>query len=255
MPTENSIEQMLKQLRLEYVHELPSRIDSIENLVVTGPLSETYEDVYRHIHSMKGSAGTHGLQIISTICHHLETQLTEFNKLQKLDTKEAQNHCLAYLDLLRNCIEQIEQGKSSFSSIEKKLAELEASQTTDKYEILVVEPSRMQMQFIRQTLSGYPVTIHEYTNGFKALESLLIKKYHILITALETELLNGEALIAATRLSKSRSADIYTILLTSKSLNIQNSDVAPHKIINRDMKTSEQIEQVVGQYIHNSNKT
>ena len=46
---------------------------------------ESFEDLFRRVHSLKGIGGTHDLRIITTICHKLEDQLTDANAERRFD--------------------------------------------------------------------------------------------------------------------------------------------------------------------------
>ena len=63
------------------------------------------------------------------------------------------------------------------------------------------------------------------TDGFQALENLLINKYDLLISSLETPRLNGDALVAALRLVHNFNKDIDVFLITSRARDkITNPD-------------------------------
>lgn len=101
----DTAQQILLQLRETFLEELPDRCDDIEDGILA--LSEDtdgehFQRLYREVHSLKGSAGTHGVQPISTICHQLEDSLTDAAN-NASHTPERIDIYLLYLDLIRRC--------------------------------------------------------------------------------------------------------------------------------------------------------
>ena len=67
-PDLNKAQRLLRELRISFLIDMPDRLDEIESLVLnleqdqrssqtTGPV---YDELYGNLHSIKGSAGTHG---------------------------------------------------------------------------------------------------------------------------------------------------------------------------------------------------
>ena len=72
----DTFQQMLLQLRKTFLEDMPEKLDRLESLLLeiekNGDGGEVFNELYRIVHSLKGSGGTHGLHIITTICHQLE---------------------------------------------------------------------------------------------------------------------------------------------------------------------------------------
>ena len=63
------MQKMLRQLRATFLDELPERLDRLDNLLLDieklgAATGEEFNELYRGVHSIKGSGGTHGLHII-----------------------------------------------------------------------------------------------------------------------------------------------------------------------------------------------
>jgi chemotaxis protein histidine kinase CheA len=75
----DAIQALLHQLKLTYIGELPDRFDHIGNQILSleqkGYSQEHYNELFRQVHSLKGSGGTHELHIITSICHLMEDYL------------------------------------------------------------------------------------------------------------------------------------------------------------------------------------
>ena len=237
----NPAQEILEQLKKEYIDELPSKIEEIETLVIGLDKQDNYEEIYRLVHSLKGSGGTYGLQIITVICHQLESYMESQFEAGEINEKHCIDHCLKYLDLLVKTQREASKRNEKFNNIEKLLSNLSNSNLSNKFSALVLESSKMQMNLIKQSLSSVPVLIDFNNNGLVALELLLHKKYDIVITGMELGELNGEALISAIRLSKSINKDVKAILLTTKSIDNPNRRTDPNKIILRSTSQSEEL--------------
>lgn len=231
-------QQMMLQLRQSYLAELPERINELEQLALdlklAGNFVQQYDELYRKTHSLKGGAGTYGLQIISTICHQLEGTLTSIaNDSSKADDNFI-DRCIAYFDLMRSAIRGAMQGKTSFPEIETALTEMRADVSVKRLAALLVEHSRMNSTLYLGTLKDLPIAFTVADSGYAALGLLLHGHYDLLITGNETPLLNGLALVTAIRLNQGMNHDICAILLTSSaSLQIPR-EAQPLIVINRD---------------------
>lgn len=86
MNDSKKMEDLLDSLRVEYLSNIPEKLDNLENLVLEmdkdKEQKEAKKELFRHIHSMKGSAGSYGHQFISTVCHYWEDMM-ESMRLQK----------------------------------------------------------------------------------------------------------------------------------------------------------------------------
>ena len=120
------IQDVLQKMRINYVANLPRQLDSLEALVMALEKCESYEDryedLYRAIHSLKGTAGTYGIPIITTICRPFEDYLTATLEDGSGASDEQMTACMRFIDLLRRASHQVATGKDSFPEIEASLA-------------------------------------------------------------------------------------------------------------------------------------
>jgi chemotaxis protein histidine kinase CheA len=240
--------RMLAQMRSAYLAELPQRLADTEALVLeadkTADFAELYETLYRNVHSMKGSAGTHGLHIISAVCHNLEDMLTEVSADQSKVNQDVINNWLGYLDLLDKARQRLENGEDNFADIEQTLDELRYTSPEVKYTALMIEPSAMYAQMCEQVFTAHGVNIAYASDGYEALGRLLSEPFDILITSMQIPRLGGLALVGALRMSSGRNSQIKSVILTTESGIDCKRDTDPDHVVEKNNKMLEQLEQV-----------
>ncbi len=240
--------RMLAQMRSAYLAELPQRLADTEALILeankTADFAELYESLYRNVHSMKGSAGTHGLHIISAICHNFEDMLAEVSGEQSKINQAVINNWLTYLDLLDKARQRLEHGEDNFADIQQALDELRCSSPEIKYKALMIEPSAMYAQMCEQVFSAHGVNFAYANDGYEALGRLLSEPFDILITSMQLPRLGGLALIGALRMSSSRNNQIKSVILTTRSNIDCKRDIDPDHVVEKNNKMAEQLEQV-----------
>lgn len=120
------IEEVLQKMRLAYIKNLPRQLDNMEALILQLKKGEdfpsSYETLYRAIHSLKGTAGTYGVHIISTICHPFEDYLKANLKDGSGASDQQISTCLNFTGLMRNTVRLVASGRESFPEIEASLA-------------------------------------------------------------------------------------------------------------------------------------
>jgi chemotaxis protein histidine kinase CheA len=174
----------------------------------------SFAELYRGVHSLKGSGGTHGLSIITTLCHQLESYLSETDAKHGFDTAFA-SRSLAYVDLLRRVELIAQQTSPNYSAIESDLETLRQAGLQSRKTGLIAESSPMMAALYQQALGKMPLQLTLVDNGLAALERLLQEHYDFVIVGREVKELNGIAMIVALRSSQVRNQNIPAILVSS----------------------------------------
>lgn len=251
----DAFQQMLLQLRDTFLDEIPEKLDRLDQLLVAMEKrvdSDSFSEFYRIIHSLKGSGGTFGFHIITTICHQLEDLLNTTEGGAKY-TPELIAISLNYVDLLRMSIEQIHAGNTGFPEIEEQLGKLRKQLSQKKLSVLLVDNSKLSTKIYLQILSELPVQTVVMTDGIFALMRAITEPFDLIITTNEISMLNGVALIGALKLSDSKSRNTKTILITSnKSLAATRNRAtdADYTVI-KDAKLAQNLADTVKQALFN----
>lgn len=210
--------QMLLQLRNNFLDEMPEKLDRLDQLLVAMEESEgdseLFNEFYRIVHSLKGSGGTHGLHIITTICHQLEDLLNSTTGGAKFPPA-LMAASFDYIDLLHTALELIRAGDTSYPKIEERLLDLRKQISQKQFTALIVDDSKLLTQIYLETLKEFPVRTVAMPDGHAALLRALTEPFELLITTNEIPVLNGRALIGALKLSLSNNRNVKTILVTS----------------------------------------
>lgn len=241
----NAAQKLLTELRSNYIRDLPAQFDEVEELVMSmgdsDGIRSAYEDLYRRVHSLKGTAGTYGLQIITAICHQLEDYLNQVSSHPDKESGNFLDTALQFVDLLRKTQEDISKGQTSFPDIEAALGVIKSGLTQKTYSGLIIDSSRTGVDMALQLLSDSPIHFSVATDGLTALERLLSEPFDILITGMQIPRLNGAALISAVRMSAGLNSHIKSLLISSSTLPNLTKNIEPDRIMPRDANFMEQL--------------
>lgn len=242
----DTFQKMLLQMRVAFLDEMPEKLDRLENLLFAmeknSAESEKFNEFYRIVHSLKGSGGTHGLNIITTICHQLEDLLNTTDGGKKY-TPALFSASLKYVDLLRMAREQFRAGNESFPQIEAQINQLRKQLVRKLFTVLLVDNSRLSTNLYLEILSELPLRIATMNDGLNALRRVLTEHFDLIVTTNEIPVLNGIGLIGALKLSDNQSRHIKTILITSNKefANIKNRHIDPDYILIKDEKLAQNL--------------
>jgi chemotaxis protein histidine kinase CheA len=218
-----NFQALLQGIRERFLDELPERCDSFDNLILSLEKSPddraAFSELFRGVHSMKGSGGTHGLAVLTTICHQLENLLTEASDAHDFGEVFA-SRALAYVDLMRRVEIYGRKANPDYTDIEVNLEKLRQSRLKSRKAGLIAESSAVMTSIYQQALDGMPVQLSMVDNGLTALERLLREPFDFVVVGRELKELNGIALIAALRASQSVNRDIPVVLVSSNHAGI-----------------------------------
>ena len=238
---------MLAGLRKNYLQDLPSHIDELEGLLINlerkGFDLEICRELYRRVHSLKGSGGTFGLHVLSDVCHPFEDLLSGLlERTQSLQGGFTET-ALKYVDLLRHVHRNYADGIEPGADVKTSLQGLRQKTTKTSYSALIVESSDLVVGMLKEILLSQGFRIEVVHDGYLALGRVLAEHFDLLVTGLETKRLNGLALISAVQKSGQRSSKTKTVLLTATQL--KNTNDKPDFIIKKDADLKENFRSIV----------
>lgn len=221
----NDVSDILDHLREGFLDDLPIRINKIEEEVMSSKDTDSYDELFRMVHSLKGSAGSYNFHVITKIAHDMEDVMLELMQQNQFGDASTIDLLLKFIDILRDTTASLRETNSAPLDVDERLETLRGEVFSERLNILVVEPSKLYASMIEHSLGGFPVSSTFTEDGFQALDNLLLNKYDLLITSLESTRLNGNALVAALRLAHNFNRKIKVILITSRTKDkIPNKD-------------------------------
>jgi CheY-like chemotaxis protein len=245
-------QRLLRELRISFLVDLPDRLDTIESLVLSleqeqnaSPATQpAYDELYGHIHSIKGSAGTHGVTIISLISHQFEDALTGLHDKQSLNATQI-DIFLKYVDLIRQATELAHDDKADFSEIKTTLDTVRTQLKQGRKLALIVEGSHFMSHLYQDSLRPLAIDVSVLDDGLEALGWLLREKYDLVIMGGETKSLNGTALLYALRAAGGINRDIKTIMVTSREKSQFVDTMQPDTLLTKNKMLAEQLHDAV----------
>ena len=249
-PTPAALE-LLRQLRHGYLQDLPEKLDRLEGLLLAAEKShdtdgERFADFYRQVHSLKGSGGTYGLHILSTVCHQLEDLLNlRAGDPPRLESALA-TPALRHVDLLRTVAAEAASGQERFEPVERSLATLRSELFPRAFKALVVLGSRATRQLCMQLLEARGYRALAESDSYSALLRALTEPFDVLITSNELPVLSGAGLLAAIRLSSHANRATPSILITGNTEpRHTRRDTDPDHVLVRDPKLADELDRLL----------
>lgn len=205
---------LLAEMQADFLDELPERCNRIEERVMALERQESgaFDELYRQVHSLKGSGGMFGVPVITTICHQFESFISE---VHTRFNRQAASAALAYVDLLRKTAKASGREGAVLAGIEQALERLRLSSLSGRASVLLVEPSEAMRKLYAEVFADKPIHLVTLDSGLAALERMLHEPFDLLVASRELSDLNAIALLAAVRESGSRNKDIPVILVSS----------------------------------------
>jgi len=245
----NDVNDILEHLRRGFLDDMPARINKIEDEVMSSNRVNSYDELFRRVHSLKGTAGSYNYHVITKIAHSMEDAMQFLMQRDKFGTKSTADILLHYIDILRDTTESLISSKIEPLDIDERLLVLREQLFKDVINILVVEPSKLYISMIEYALQGMPVNLTFKEDGLQALENLILNKYDLLIASLECSRLNGDALTAALRLVHNFNRKIKVVLVTSREQSKLENKENFDAILDRKMIKEGKLKEIINTFI------
>lgn len=246
-------DMLLAEMQADFLDELPERCGRIEQgvLALERQQPDAFNELYRQVHSLKGTGGMFGVPVITTICHQFETFISEahtrFNQ-------QASSTSLAYVDLLRKTAQSGGRDTAGVAAIEQVLDRLRAGTLSGRASVLLAEPSDSMRKLYREVFAGKAIHLVTVDKGLAALERMLHESFDLLVASRELPDINAIAVLAALRDSDGRNKDIPAILISSNPAPVPKR-LGVRAIVRRDPKLVPTLAQHVGEALAQPRRT
>ncbi|MDP4528494.1 Hpt domain-containing protein [Alkalimonas delamerensis] len=220
---------LLQGLRLNFLEIVANRCQDLEVLILqlqhNDKSSPEFEEIFRIVHSLKGSGGTHGVQLVTKVCHYLEDVLVDPALTQFDET--AIDRLLAFVDILKAIPsnEPSRQGQVC-PQLQAQLDALKETRLSSNKTVVLLEPSRSLRLFLHDMLVAMGFQVIVMHNSVETLQRLIHDPVDLMILSFENADLNGAAIVSAIRANRSINEAAPAIILSSQpSLNVSISRV------------------------------
>lgn len=254
-----SIDDILGELKSGYLASLPGSLLEMENLALAlesnDNFQENYNALYRRAHSLKGSGGTYGFSIISSVCHQLEDFLSASMSSPASVSQQKIDILFAYIDLLKDVHAQLSFDESNISGLEQRLQELKHQDSPNRAKaIFIGHKENVYSQICIKILEECNIDCAVVDSGITALQRLLHEHFDLLVTSRENSDLSGIALIAALRLNRRKNSTITTILTTSNEKLDTPAKLTPDHIVLKNQQFSENLSRIAKSIVADFNR-
>ncbi|MBT4938888.1 MAG: hypothetical protein HON14_07125 [Rhodospirillaceae bacterium] len=223
-----NLENVLEQLRLEYIESSGDKLDQIDSLISDlldfddTKWREIFIEFQRQIHTIKGTAGSYGFQIVTEIAHSLEDYLETSNILGANQLGDIQ----LYVDNMRWIFEA---GKNPAEDIAIEILRklptpnksVFSNQEIRHIPVVLVMPYNIQRKIIANELTSCGFRVFIADTSVRAIELALIHKPTIVFSNYDVSDINGVELALVFRSIAATKAVNIAILSSQKTTNQQ----------------------------------
>jgi HPt (histidine-containing phosphotransfer) domain-containing protein len=227
-----SFEETLRRLRGEFVDNCIDKLDFIDIAIDTfinepGKKGENFSDFQREIHSIKGSAGTHGFNSVSTIAHRLEDYVESTRRLSGSKWLEVQK----FVDAIREIIESREELSADQTDAVMNSLPTSALPTLETIQgkrvtVLLVMPMGVQRKLVGLELASIGFDVSFIDTPTQAIQVAFAVKPHAILSSQELSEFSGSELAAVFKAIKATSKIPFIILTSHKKDSMPQSGAA-----------------------------
>jgi HPt (histidine-containing phosphotransfer) domain-containing protein len=219
---QNTKDICLEELKQEYLEDLYEILKNMENLVTTlkndDGSNDLFKELWREVHSLKGTAGSFGLKFVSMACHKWEDLMDVSDKSSKED-EVFFNKYLKIIEVLKEYRENPELRGSELSILDKRLKNIISDDNIINKRILILETSSMMKNVYKEILSNSKNQLSFVEDGYLGLGRLINEKFDVVISSNSLTSISGKELIDIMRTISNPNKLTRMILITSDSIN------------------------------------
>ena len=242
--------------RTAYLRELTTTLEEVEGLVLelgdAAGAAGPERALARQIHTIKGTAGSLGLDLLSLAAHRMEDLLAgrpldQHRDEKFIDRLLAQNDRLgsiakAYLKKNSCALDEARRELGLDSTAPRREPDTSANSGAALKRVLIVEPSAAALQFCVNALRsiGAP-EVSSVRDGYEALGFLLKEKFDAVITSMQVPTIDGQSLAAVLRIVPGPNAAAPVILLTSSASALDAAKARPDFLVEKKVGWAEEL--------------
>jgi chemotaxis protein histidine kinase CheA len=172
------LKDVLAQLTQKFIELSADRLDGIDQSIDDilndkGDRGTLYNNLQMEIHSLKGSAGSYGFHLVTTIAHRLEDYMESSSRLENEQWLDVQK----FIDEARRIIEQ---GQDPDESLYNEILKVLPSSSSKEFSgsdinsitVFLVMESGVQRKLVGTELASQGINISFSNNPLEAIDQI-----------------------------------------------------------------------------------
>jgi CheY-like chemotaxis protein len=196
----------------ENLNELEVRIVKLEK-ISESELKDSIYEIFRLVHSIKGSAGSFEFYMLSSIFHRFEDHINA--NLKKGEISKSVDLFLKFIDLGRKCIFDYKDNSEDLEKYTTLVDDLTLTRNEHQGKILLVEPGKSIQKIFRKVAEDNNLEIAILKNGATALNRILTERFDAIISSVNIDVLDGKSFLSAIRVMQNINRKTPLLLITS----------------------------------------
>jgi CheY-like chemotaxis protein len=209
----------IDELREEYLVSIDENLSDLEEIIVKlEKLNEeefkaSIYEVFRIVHSIKGSAGSFEFYVLSSIFHRFEDHINA--NLTAAEISDSVDLFLKFIDLGRKCIVDYKENSEELDKYTTLVDDIASTKSDFQAKILLIEPGKSIQKMFRKIAEENGLEISILKNGATALNRILTERFDAVISSVNIDILDGVSLLKAIRVMKNINRKTPLLLITS----------------------------------------
>ncbi len=248
-----------KELQRFYIERLGDDLLTIEGLILSYTRDtnsfKTGRELSRQVHSIKGTAGGYGLELVSVLAHRMEDLIALMN-LTDIPKEERIDRLLKLKDLMAEAVQAYSSGDRAYVNniasrmgvdFEINSAKVNLQKSNETHRLLLVDTSDVTLKLCIEALKRFQIEFATEKNGYDALGRLLKERFDSVIISMHSPWLSGPDLAFLIRNTTNPNKSLPITALTSDvSWEMGPKQKLLHKVIAKDQHMSENLIQHYG---------
>lgn len=221
---EFDLEKALSRLKQDFIEGSLEKLDDIDEIIDNiyndrGNRGDQFFQMQRDVHSIKGSAGTHGMHVLTLVAHRLEDYLEAVERLNKEEWRAVQ----LYIDEMRHLVDLgVDPSETEGQEILERLPHAQqksqefSEQKRKKVTILVVMPAGVQRKVIGTELAACGFDLSFTDRPVEAIRLVMDLQPDAVISNHEFRKMTGVELAHVLRQIKVTSKTPFALLTSTK---------------------------------------
>lgn len=258
-----------------YLEEFLNQIEVVEVLIMKlaneSKKTATLLQINRIVHSLKGSAGSYGFDLLSVACHKIEDKFLSIDVVE-IDTlindllglkDTIVKVCKAYAVQDTTALSQFKENFGIFVEtneaaalvmVDKKKMSLPEAVPLKTSRVLIVENSKSLTNTLMRALSEFDVDVSSVKDGYELLGRILKERFDILITSLHIPTIDANSVFKVLDIVPHQNAALKTIIVTSSNkqvLDIKNNNLV---VLGKGVDLGIELKKVLKSWVPEKNK-